>query len=535
MNHAALHTELSPIPSLLSCAKANYCEAIYRASYCQLEMFVAGKPCDRHVLSQIMCDAFGGTDAEGVWQWKDAYEVVEVALVRFVQQYSPALTKMPAERQLLMLERLHSFCPTHTRRSDESQAMQQFSTPMTIGLSATLAADIAKGEVVLEPSAGTGMLSVLAQMQGASLVLNELSEARLGLLHGLFPKVPLSRHNAEYINDYLDVNIIPDVVIMNPPFSSSPNARSNSTAVTLTHIRSALSRLRDGGRLVAITSESFSPHAPSWKSAFAGLQERATLRYSIPISGSLYAKHGTNTQTRLHVFDKTPAENPAAFQADHAMVESPTELLEAVQSLRHASPRLMRATSLSSSVEALPLFASAPSSLSAAQPARHFPVMENPALVSVSSPASSSRTIMDLSYSTREVVADTAILSDGIYEPYSVQSILIEGAQPHPSPLVQSAAMASVLLLKPSYRPHIYAHLLHDGILSDAQLESVIYAGEAHNAYLSGYYKRSEHGDHLIAAKSDDVEARQYRRGWYLGDGTGCGKGRQVAGIVLDN
>jgi type IV secretion system protein VirB4 len=27
----------------------------------------------------------------------------------------------------------------------------------------------------------------------------------------------------------------------------------------------------------------------------------------------------------------------------------------------------------------------------------------------------------------------------------------------------------------------------------------------------------------------------RFRRGWFLGDGTGCGKGRQVAGIILDN
>ncbi|MFX8125919.1 strawberry notch-like NTP hydrolase domain-containing protein, partial [Acinetobacter baumannii] len=26
-----------------------------------------------------------------------------------------------------------------------------------------------------------------------------------------------------------------------------------------------------------------------------------------------------------------------------------------------------------------------------------------------------------------------------------------------------------------------------------------------------------------------------FRRGWFLGDGTGAGKGRQVAGILLDN
>jgi hypothetical protein len=27
----------------------------------------------------------------------------------------------------------------------------------------------------------------------------------------------------------------------------------------------------------------------------------------------------------------------------------------------------------------------------------------------------------------------------------------------------------------------------------------------------------------------------RFRRGWFLGDGTGAGKGRQVAGIILDN
>ena len=29
--------------------------------------------------------------------------------------------------------------------------------------------------------------------------------------------------------------------------------------------------------------------------------------------------------------------------------------------------------------------------------------------------------------------------------------------------------------------------------------------------------------------------AVRFRRGWFLGDGTGAGKGRQVAGILLDN
>src|SRR3546814_18732460 len=38
------------------------------------------------------------------------------------------------------------------------------------------------------------------------------------------------------------------------------------------------------------------------------------------------------------------------------------------------------------------------------------------------------------------------------------------------------------------------------------------------------------------SAAPDDAEtAVRFRRGWFLGDGTGAGKGRQVAGILLDN
>ena len=40
----------------------------------------------------------------------------------------------------------------------------------------------------------------------------------------------------------------------------------------------------------------------------------------------------------------------------------------------------------------------------------------------------------------------------------------------------------------------------------------------------------------LVTAARDDAENRvRFRRGWFLGDGTGAGKGRQVAGILLDN
>ena len=41
--------------------------------------------------------------------------------------------------------------------------------------------------------------------------------------------------------------------------------------------------------------------------------------------------------------------------------------------------------------------------------------------------------------------------------------------------------------------------------------------------------------DKIEAAPDDAESSVQFRRGWFLGDGTGAGKGRQVAGIILDN
>jgi hypothetical protein len=130
--------------------------------------------------------------------------------------------------------------------------------------------------------------------------------------------------------------------------------------------------------------------------------------------------------------------------------------------------------------------------------------------------------------------SDTRI-SEAIYEPYALQTIVIAGAQPHPTGLVQSAAMASVAPPKPTYQPMLPPRLITDGILSDAQLETIILAGEAHEGHLAGSWTVDAAGDVVMAAPDDARDAVRFRQGFMLGDGTGAGKGRQCAGILLDH
>lgn len=486
-----------------------------------LRSFERGERVDAAILRSVMEAAFGASDASGTWDWKTAYEACEVATVLFLRKYGKALFRKSASpaARLSVLTKIAGLLPTHTRRSEESQALQQFSTPLPLGLAALTAAAIGPDDRVLEPSAGTGLLAILAQIAGGSLILNELADTRADLLASLFPSIAVTRFDATQIDDHLAALAIPSVVLMNPPFSAIAHVAGRVQDAGFRHIASALNRLAPGGRLVAITGANVGPDLPDWRDAFVALQARGRVVVSAAIAGSVYYKHGTSFPTRLTVIDKLPADDPTAFPTSPGLAPDAATLLGWIET--QVPPRL----SVTLPAEVRPV----PTATKSVRSDLARPAASRPTTAAAADPDG-----IELAYETVDWSApENGQLTEAIYEEYGLQSIRIPGSQAHPTKLVQSAAMASVAPLKPSYRPTLPDNIR--ALLSDAQLETVIYAGEAHGDYLAGSWTVDPTFDLVQAVPEDAQNAVRFRRGFMLGDGTGAGKGRQSAGIILDN
>jgi predicted RNA methylase len=420
------------------------------------QRLLAGNSINNRILTELANKAYGGSRAQGTYTARDAYDALETAVNKLLEaQAGDVMTMSVPDALREGLRPLGERLPRQADRTRDQVLLQQFSTPPALAYVAARLLNPSLTDIVLEPSAGTGSLAIWPRTIGARVVCNEITPRRRMLLEHI---LGFETHSvdAEFINDLLDPAIKPTAVLMNPPFSATGGRVSKNRMIYgARHVESALRRMQEGGRLVAIASEAMGFTRTSFSDWWKTLTTTYNVRANFHLSGNEYAKYGTSYGVQVLIIDKTGATPGDDWQ----------------QRLNNIN--WGEADSLEALWESLKDFADRESSKAEAD--------------------------------SQEPATTT------LFVPYTPARL--KGGKPHPAPIVESASMAAVTPPKITYRPHLSREIVTEGRLSDIQLERVIYAGQRHE-------QRLPDGS---------------RAGYYVGDGTGVGKGRILAGIILDN
>lgn len=523
--------------------------------------------------------AFGGTQAEGKYTPKDAYDAMEAGMNRHILANPGAFNpNTPPDLAASVTQRLHELTqllPTQSKRTAEQDEFQQFSTVPALAYAANWVANVTGADTMLEPSAGIGGLAVFAKNAGARLVLNELSARRAGVLREVFQSAKVYQENAEHINNILPDSEAPSVVVMNPPFSATAGRVQGrrDTSVGALHVEQALKRMSDGGRLVAIVGEGMNFDRPAFRDWWQKIQKEYDVRAAIPMDGSGYAKYGTTFNNAILVIDKVKPSGRAVVTTP---AKTYPELINLLAEIRNDRPDANLPASTADEIERFGAEQALGQALATGtnQPGAGFADADTSAAVGDGN--TDGRSSVDAGGAAGNAVGgserprgngakpgrggrdagtnaarggDTATansggsaadngpgltvtakagedaapaeLSDSVFESYRPQRLDVPGAKPHPGPLVQSSAMAAVVPPAATYTPNLPAETIKDGLLSLAQIEAVVYAGQAHSEFLED-----------VPTEAGPIK---FRRGFFIGDGTGVGKGREISGILLDN
>ena len=470
------------------------------------QRLAVGEAITRTTVNDVLTQSFGGSDADGRWTIRDAHAALELAQVLWLRAHAGITAAASPIEAAACFDWLEASLPPQHNRSEEQIELQQFSTPPRLAWLAARACGLVATDHVLEPSAGTGMLGVWADIASAHLALNEISPLRRECLAALFPSAAITGVDGELIDELLDPVVQPGVILMNPPYSHGIE-RGVDGRTGARHLRAARKRLASGGRLVGIM--------PEWFDLAGFLRDTPAplaLRLNVAIARA-FVRQGTSITTRLIVIDKcTDDESPVAASIS-ARTSDFNELCTLVDDL---CPR-----------------AAAHQAALAPMLPRHIPLRLVPRVAALRpvppSRAACAAPPVFLAYEPLEVPAPIAE-QVGHYLPYRPSRIHLPHALEHPTPLVESVAMGSITAPVPTATPMTPAGLLEKGIISAAQAETLIYAANAHARDLPGSFITIDKGCALQASSDGPT----YRMGYFLGDGTGTGKGRQVASVILD-
>lgn len=535
-------------------------------------MISSGTNISSKELFVIADKVYKGTQAEGKYTPKDAYDALELAVNQhLLEQNEMDLTSRDTETvkgNIVKLIELTSKLPTQTKRTEEMEKFQQFSTPPAIAYVASWAADIKKEDTLFEPSAGIGGLAVFGKAAGAKVIVNELDPRRLEVLKQL-PFDQFFKEDGEQINNILPKTVKPTVVLMNPPFSTSGDRGIVDTKNSFKHVEQALKRLEPGGRLVSVLGQGREGiNSKGFNQWLAELQKVYNVRASIGIDGKNYTKYGTSFNVQYLIIDKTGPSTVKPLIERAGTLEQAIDILEGIARDRQGTsstssesePTAVKPTGVTSagqdtkarSVASDSGRSSTPSSTNdvgntgrhrseldkprsdvrpndvagtepkpgendgrvndnaAGRPDDARPVLPGESRTDSAEPIGSVGTKEDRPRSNNNKKRE---LTESIFEDYTPKKLNIKNAVKHPGQLAESAAMSAIDLPDLTYKLSLPKNIIEDVVLSDAQLEAVAYAGQAHSQMLPN----------------------KQRKGFFIGDGTGVGKGREIAGIILDN
>lgn len=235
------------------------------------------------------------------------HELLEIALNRLIlKRYNQKFWKTGSELKILEeLQELTGQCPPQSWRSENQINLQQFSTPPAVAFLMARILDPQKNDLILEPSAGTGSLAVWLKIAGCRFHLNELAERRRQLLTYL--DFTATSENAEFINDLIDIE--PDGVLMNPPFSSAGGRlKQKNSNFGFRHLRAALATLKPDGKFVALFNTESLVGSAAGKNFLHELSREQTLKAVIHLPSKTYYKYGTNIGVSIICLKKSKPE-----------------------------------------------------------------------------------------------------------------------------------------------------------------------------------------------------------------------------------
>lgn len=419
------------------------------------ERLKAGESFDNPALIAAADEHLDGTIGQGAYQYQDAYNAMEAAVnVHLLRDHAKALVTGDFLASLAVLRRLMSRLPTQNIRDGGRNDLQQFSTPPTLALLAARLLSPLPGKIILEPSAGTGSLAIWPQAIGSTVICNEIDKERRDILIDTFAFESYGVDGA-FLHDMLPQDIKPDFILMNPPFSATGGkVTHNDPKYGAMHITSALKRLKEGGRLVAISGQGMNFMGSAFTAWWQKLAANYHVRANLALSGKEYEKYGTKFNIQIIVVDKvgpTPGENWRE-QREQIVWGGAQNIEEAWTYLHHLAE--------------------------------------------------------DLSPPEDEAVS-------AIFIKYTPKRI--KGGLPHPAPAVEAISMAGIDPPPISYRPHLPHRLVKTGALTALQIESIIYAGQRHEQRLGDGSRAAYVVGHGTGIGKGRIAAGIIADNWYQG------------------